>query len=208
MAVPFLQQVADYLLRQHKDTLESCCVVLPNKRASLFLKKHLAQAAGKPLWLPKIMGAEEFFAELSGLTVLEEIDLICRLYESYRVCYGEQAEAFEGFSKWAQLILQDFNEIDRYLADSHQLYENLRNIKEIENWSLGEEELTAQQQEYLAFMASMGQIYLHFNAQLLEKNQAYQGMVYRKAIEKFENTELISSYSRFLFCGFNAMNAA
>lgn len=208
MAVPFLQQVADHLLRQHKDTLESCCVVLPNKRAALFLKKHLASASDKTLWLPKILGAEEFFAELSELTVLEDIDLICRLYESYRICYGEKAEAFDAFSKWAQLILQDFNEIDRYLADSHQLYENLRNIKEIENWSLGEEELTAQQQEYLAFMASMGQIYSHFNAQLLEKNQAYQGMVYRKAIEKFENADLISAHSSFLFCGFNAMNAA
>ena len=200
--------MADHLLTQHKDTLESCCVVLPNKRAALFLKKHLAAVSGKTLWLPKILGAEEFFSELSELIVLEEIDLVCRLYESYRAYYGEKAEAFDSFSKWAQLILQDFNEIDRYLADSHQLYENLRNIKEIENWSLGDEELTEQQKEYLVFMASMGQIYTHFNAQLIKDNKAYQGMVYRKAIQKFENSELISAYSRFIFCGFNAMNAA
>ncbi len=200
--------MADHLLTQHKDTLETYCVVLPNKRAALFLKKHLASVSGKTLWLPKIMGAEEFFSELSELTVLEEIDLVCRLYESYRACYGEKAEAFDSFSKWALLILQDFNEIDRYLADSHQIYENLRNIKEIENWSLGEEALTEQQQEYLAFMASMGKIYSHFNAQLLENNQAYQGMVYRKAIQKFETAELLAAHSKFIFCGFNAMNAA
>ncbi len=208
MAVPFLKQVADHLLTQYKDTLESCCVVLPNKRAALFLKNHLANHAGTTLWLPKILGAEEFFAELSGLTVLEDIDLVCHLYESYRACYGENAEGFDAFSKWAQLILQDFNEIDRYLANPEQLYENLRNIKDIENWSLGEETLTAQQQEYLAFMAVMGRIYTHFNRQLRNKKQAYQGLVYREAVQCFETAELLNEHGTFIFCGFNAMNAA
>jgi len=208
MAVPFLKKVAEHLLQQHKDTLESCCVVLPNKRASLFLKNTWPLFSNKTLWLPKIMGAEEFFTELSELTVLEEIDLVCRLYESYRICYGENAETFDSFSKWALIILQDFNEIDRYLADPKQIYENLRNIKVIENWSLGEDELSEQQQSYLKFMASIGSIYEHFNAQLLAQNTGYQGMVYRKAIEKFENSKLVFSHSKFIFCGFNAMNAA
>ncbi len=181
---------------------------MPNKRAALFLKKHLASASGKTIWLPEIMGAEEFFVELSGLTVLEEIDLVCRLYDSYRVCYGDKAEAFDSFSKWALLILQDFNEIDRYLADPHQLYENLRHIKNIEHWSLGEEKLSEQQQAYLAFMESLGKIYTHFNAQLLKNNQGYQGMVYRKAIQSFENSALIATHTKFIFCGFNAINAA
>ncbi|HQQ94025.1 MAG TPA: PD-(D/E)XK nuclease family protein [Bacteroidia bacterium] len=208
MSVPFLRQVAGYILQAHKDTTDSLCLVLPNKRAGLFLRAHLSELAGKTIWMPRIMGAEEFFTELSDLKQAAEIDLLCHLYESYRACCGEKAENFGNFSKWGHLILQDFNEIDRYLADHRQLYENLHNIKTIENWSLGETELTGTQKDYLEFMASLARIYDHFNSALQNKGQAYQGMVYRRALEKVTQSNFTDSYSCVLFCGFNAMNKA
>src|SRR5690606_16461188 len=102
MATPFLRSIADYIYEQHKDTVEKLCIVMPNKRGALFLKQHLASAFGKSIWLPKIISAEELIAELSQLTVLEEIDLLCHLYESYKVCYGADAESFDSFAKWGQ----------------------------------------------------------------------------------------------------------
>jgi ATP-dependent helicase/nuclease subunit B len=208
MAKAFLRSVAEFIFKEHKDNAEKLCIVLPNKRGALFLKNHLSKVYQKTIWLPAIISAEELVAELSGLKVLEEIDLICHLYESYKKCYGEKSETFDSFAKWGQLILQDFNEIDRYLADPQQLYENLRDIKVIENWSLGEEKLTEHQTNYLQFMNSLGAIYKHLSAFLLENNWAYQGLAYRQAVHKQGNSQFADQFDKLLFCGFNALNAA
>lgn len=208
MANAFLKSVADYLHEHYKDNIEKLCIVLPNKRGALFLKNHLAASFGKTIWLPRIISAEELIADLSGLRTLEEIDLICHLYESYRFCYGAEAENFESFARWGQLILQDFNEIDRYLADSEQLYENLKDIKVIENWSLGEEKLSEYQENYLRFMNSLGAIYKHYSSFLLEKGWAYQGLAYKQAVANLPTNTFGQNYQRLIFCGFNALNAA
>lgn len=181
---------------------------MPNKRGALFLKNYLSLSFGKTIWLPEILSAEELIAELSGLKTLEEIDLVCHLYESYKTCYGKDAENFESFARWGQLILQDFNEIDRYLADSEQLYENLKDIKVIENWSLGEDNLSEYQQAYLKFMNSLGLIYKHFSSFLLSNNWAYQGLAYKESVANLSKSQFTEKYSKLIFCGFNALNAA
>ncbi len=160
------------------------------------------------MWLPSIQSAEEFIESLSGLKQADEIDLLAHLYESYLACMSTEPEPFDKFSKWGHLMIQDFNEIDRYLINSEQIYQNLRDIKEIENWSLGEKELTATQQNYLAFMSSIGNIYKHFNARLMSLGIGYQGLIYRQASEKFKEAEAIHTFDKILFCGFNALNAA
>lgn len=182
--------------------------MLPNKRGALFLKKHLAQSFAQTMWLPRILSAEELVEELSGLKLPEEIDLICLLYESYRACYGARAENFEGFARWGSLILQDFNEIDKSLANPAQLYDNLKDVKVIENWSLGQEPLTEHQKAYLDFMGSLGNIYRHYTHTLLQRGQAYQGLAYRHAVTLLEQSSFANNYDNILVCGFNALNAA
>lgn len=208
MAKPFLKLIAEYVHENYKDNLEQLCIILPNKRGALFLKNYLAQTYGKTIWLPTIISAEELITELSELKTLEEIDLICHLYDSYKICYGADAENFDSFAKWGQLILQDFNEIDRYLADSEQLYENLKDIKVLENWSLGAETLTEYQTNYLKFMNSLGPIYKHFSNFLLSKKWGYQGLAYKHAVLNFENIQYPKQFHKLIFCGFNALNAA
>ncbi len=208
MAKPFLKLIAEYVFENYKDNLEQLCIILPNKRGALFLKNYLAQTYGKTIWLPTIISAEELITELSGLKTLEEIDLICYLYDSYKICYGAEAENFDSFAKWGQLILQDFNEIDRYLADSEQLYENLKDIKVLENWSLGAETLSEYQTNYLKFMNSLGAIYKHFSNFLVSKNWAYQGLAYKYAVQNFDTNTYPDHFHKMLFCGFNALNAA
>ncbi len=208
MAQPFLRSVADYIFERYKDNVENLCIVLPNKRAALFLKNHLASVFSKTIWLPQIISAEELVEELSGLKTIEEIDLICHLYESYKKCYGQDAETFDSFAKWGQLILQDFNEIDRYLADSEQLYENLKDIKVIENWSLGAETLTEYQTNYLRFMNSLGAIYKNFSSLLIDKGWAYQGLAYKHAVKNISSSTYINQFHKIIFAGFNALNAA
>ena len=195
----FLYQVAQTIEQNYKRNLDGLLIVLPNKRGALFLKNHLAKVYKKTIWLPAIISAEDFISELSGLQNLEDVDLICRLYESYKLVCGDKAEPFESFVKWGNLILQDFNEIDRYLADAVSLYKNLRDIKEIENWSLSQEELTEFQINYINFMAQLGNMYEHFTAELLKNGEAYQGLGYREAVKKFENSYYQKPYSKILF---------
>ncbi len=208
MKEAFLKKVAEYIFINYKDNVEKLCIILPNKRGALFLKKYLANQFNKTIWLPKIISAEELIAELSELKIIEELDLICNLYESYKVCYGTDAEPFDSFVKWGQLILADFNEIDRYLADSKQIYTNLKDIKVIENWSLGEETLSEYQQKYLRFMESLGNIYEHYSSFLILNKWAYQGLAYKQAANNIQQNTFAYSFDKLLFCGFNALNAA
>lgn len=204
----FLYQVARYIEQNYKENPDKLCIVLPNKRGALFLKNHLAKVYKKTIWLPTIISAEDLISEFSGLQNLEDVDLICRLYESYKAVYGEQAEPFDSFAKWGNLILQDFNEIDRYLADAVSLYQNLKEIKEIENWSLAQDELSDFQKNYINFMRQLGEMYIHFTNELLKKNEGYQGLCYREAVKKFESSSYPQQFHKIIFCGFNALNAA
>lgn len=204
----FLRQVAQHLEQNYKEKLDELCIVLPNKRGALFLKHHLAKVYSKTIWLPTIISAEDLVSELSGLQNIEDVDLICRLYESYKAVYTDKAEPFDSFAKWGHLILQDFNEIDRYLVDAASLYTNLSNIKDIENWSLANEELSEFQKNYLEFMKHLGGIYSNFTKSLLEKNESYQGLSYREAVSKYERSPFVDRFHKIVFCGFNALNQA
>lgn len=205
---PFLQYIAQYIHEHHANDTEHLCVVLPNKRGALYLKQHLAKAFQKTIWLPSIISAEELVAELSGLQQADSIDLICDLYAVYVNILKDKAEPFEAFAKWGTLMLQDFNEADRYLVDTNSLYQNLKEIKEIENWSLSADSLTPTQQDYINFMHQMGSIYHEFSKVLLQKKQAYQGLMYRKAVEGYKESDYIKQFSQILICGFNALNKA
>ena len=205
---PFLQHIAQYVHEHHASGTEHLCIVLPNKRGALYLKQHLAKAFQKTIWLPTIISAEELVAELSGLQQADSIDLICDLYQVYVGILKEKAEPFDAFAKWGTLMLQDFNEADRYLVDTDSLYQNLKEIKEIENWSLSADSLTPTQQDYIDFMHQMGEIYKDFSKLLLHKKQAYQGLMYRKSVEGYKDNAYINQFSKILICGFNALNKA
>ena len=205
---PFLQYIAQYVAQHHPNDTERLCIVLPNKRGALYLKQHLAKAFQKTIWLPAIISAEELVAELSGLQQADSIDLICDLYAVYVSILKEKAESFDAFAKWGTLMLQDFNEADRYLVDTDALYQNLKEIKEIESWSLNAEKLTTTQQDYVDFMFQMGTIYKAFAEVLLQKKQAYQGLMYRKAVENYKGSGYLNQFSKVLICGFNALNKA
>ena len=205
---PFLMQIAKYIQEHHYNDTERLCIVLPNKRGALYLKKHLAKVFQKTIWLPTIISAEDLVAELSGLQQADSIDLICDLYSVYVSILKEKAESFDVFSKWGTMMLQDFNEADRYLVDTKALYQNLKEIKEIENWSLSAEKLTPTQQDYVDFMSQMGVVYEAYSKILIQKKQGYQGLMYRMAVQHCKDAPYIHQFSKLLICGFNALNKA
>ena len=123
-------------LRDKKLNFEDLQFILPSKRAGIFLKHQLAGLIDKPIFSPEIKSIEEFVEELSGLKVLSNIDLLFSLYSTYKsITRDGEVEPFESFSKWAQILLQDFNEIDRHLVEQNQIFDYLTAIVELNHWS-------------------------------------------------------------------------
>lgn len=205
---PFLELIARYISDNYQHSTEKLCIILPNKRGALYLKQHLAKVSNKTIWLPAIISAEDLVAELSGLAAIDSIDLVCELYDAYCEVMQDKAEPFDSFARWGNLMLQDFNEADRYLVDTQALYQNLREIREIENWSLNADTLTGTQHDYVSFMSDMGRIYDVFRGRLLAKKAGYQGLMYREAVEHYQGSPYIAQFEKLLVCGFNALNQA
>lgn len=203
----FLQYIAQELLKLPKDNLKQTVVVLPSRRASVFLKHYMSQNLEQPIWLPKLISIEDFIAEQSGLQVADNLSLQFRLYEVYRANPNkEDAESLEQFLQWSQTLLYDFNEIDRYLVDAKRLLTNLRGLKELEQWSLSEPDLSPFQQQYIRFFEHIYHWYEVFRKKLLEEGLAYQGMAYRQAAEQIHLQTL--THKEVWFVGLNALTTA
>ena len=208
----FLAKTAQHLIQTYGSSLSDCCIVLPNKRAGLFLKQELSKLIDKPIWLPPIIGAEELIEELSNTEIIDNLTQLFELYEVYKNI-EPLPETFEEFSKWGQILLHDFNEIDRYLIPTDAFFKTINEIRAIEVWNLGEHELSAIQLNYLAFWKQMGTLYEGFQQHLLSKNMAYQGKAFRLVAERLlENPttyiEQNIKWDKIIFVGFNALTLA
>lgn len=204
----FLELVAQHIHKNYSQQLDSLCVVLPNKRGGLYLKKHLANILNKPAWIPDIVSAEDFIEKISGLPTASELSITFSLYDAYCSVTESNAVSFEQFLRWAPQVMQDFNEIDRYLINHQTVFENLREIKEIESWSLAEEKLSTMQENYLAFMKNLGKVYELMKETALQNKEVWQGLSYRVAHENILLKGYTLPYKKVLFCGFNAVNLA
>ena len=204
----FINEVLSDLNSKNVD-FSKLTFILPSKRAGTFLINELSNLASQTLFAPQIYSIEEFVEELSELKKISNTELLFELYTSYKIVFGKKIERFESFSKWAQVLLQDFNEIDRYLINQTQIFNYLSAIQEINSnhWSL-EENKTTLIKNYLDFWYKLESIYLNFKENLLKKNIGYQGLIYRKAYNNIESYIQANSNKRIVFLGFNALNSA
>lgn len=204
----FLLKLAKEIHRQYPDDLKDICIVLPNRRASLFLKKYLAEVYQKTIWSPQIFATEDFISKHSGYNSIDNLELLFQFYAVYKNIEKEEAKSFDEFSKWAPTLLSDFNEIDNYLADAEKLFATINQIRALEIWNLGEKEPTPIQLQFIAFWEKLFPYYKTLKEQLHSKNLAYQGMAARYSAENIEHINAQLSYKKIFFAGFNALNKA
>ena len=188
-------------------TISESVFVLPSKRAGVFLKKELSKHYQTTFFFPKIISIEEFIEDVSGITTSGNLETLFAFYKVYAsIIPNELKESFESFSKWGQILLHDFNEIDRYGIDAKQFFANLSNIKQIENWSPNEEP-TELIKNYLDFWKNSHQYYNALQSELLQTNSGYQGLVYREASNQIGHY-IQNNKQHHYFLGFNALNAS
>jgi len=202
----FLEEVLRKVCQKH-DALEDLVFVLPSKRAGTFLRKAIAEIAEKTFFAPEILSIESFIEKISGLAYATGTQQLFTLYHAYLAQEPKGKDDFFTFSKWARTLLQDFNEIDRYLVDANELFSNLAAIQEINHWSL-QNGKTKMMEDYLRFWNKLEPLYHSFTSSLVELGLGHQGLVYRKACQGLEDYMERNSEKTFIFIGFNALNTA
>ncbi|MGB7393583.1 MAG: PD-(D/E)XK nuclease family protein, partial [Pricia sp.] len=202
----FLEEVVEKVKAKH-GSFENLVFVLPSKRAGSFLKNYLARSAGRTFFAPEIYSIESFIEKISGLAYASGTQQLFTLYQTYLAQNPVPRDNFHTFSKWGQTLLQDFNEIDRYLINAGKLFDNLSAIQEVEHWSL-QSEKTQMMQDYLSFWNNLESLYSDFNQTLLNQGLGHQGLVYRTACEKLNEYLEMHPDRTFVFLGFNALNTA
>lgn len=204
----FLEKLATSILSGHPDTMHQVCVLLPNRRAGVFLKKHLAARLQSPAFAPAIYSIEDFVISHMGLNQADQLILLWELYVCYKEMAGDAAQSFEEFLKWGSVLLQDFEDVDMYLADAAALFNYLSEAKAIELWNPGKTSLSSGQTKYLNFYRSLKELYAAFAVHLEMNGLTRKGNAYRKLAENAETQLASLRWSHFIFAGFNALTPA
>lgn len=214
----FLEYIAEDIIRKYGSDLSHVAVVFPNKRASLFLNSHLAKLSDKPIWSPAYMTISDLFRENGQHTVADPIKLVCDLYKSFVAITGSN-ESLDHFYSWGQLLLADFDDLDKNMADADKVFANLRDIHEYDDVShltdeqrqaikrffknFSDDQDTILKQRFLNIWSKIGAIYHDFNHRLAEQGLVYEGALYRQVAENLSASSDNSQYHTYLFVGFN-----
>ncbi len=202
----FLKYVLEDL--QNKDvSIETCTFILPSKRSGTFLKKHITTTLDKSCFSPEILSIEDFVSQIADISSATSIELLLTLYSVYKKQPLESHDDFNTFLKWGQTLLQDFNEIDRYLIPAGNILNYLSAIKELDHWSL-QSHKTELVQNYLQLWKGLESLYNSFTMTLLKQKRGYQGLVYREAVNKLADYSKTMKDNPLVFIGFNALNTA
>ena len=212
----FLEYIAEDILRKYGSDLSRVAVVFPNKRASLFLNSQLARLSDKPIWSPAYMTISDLFREYGKLTVADPIKLVCDLYKSFVTITGSN-ESLDHFYSWGQLLLADFDDLDKNMANADKVFANLRDIHEYDDVShltdeqreaikrffrnFSDDQDTILKQRFLNIWSKIGSIYHDFNERLAKQGLAYEGALYRQVAENLHPSA--TTYETYLFVGFN-----
>ena len=204
----FLEKISERLLSKFPKSMEDIAVILPNKRAIVFLKSYLAKRIDNPIFLPQFFSIEEFIESLSGLKVIDNVSLQFYLYQSYLRSSSSKKDSFDDFLQWSSMLLHDFNEVDRNMVDAEAIFANLQDVKKLENWnmedwSLSEESLTDSQHKFIDFYNGIYNWYTDFNKNLKKEKVAYQGMAYREAVNQLNRSKI--PWNQIWFVGLNAL---
>ena len=229
---PFLDQVA----RHYYDAggVEDCCFVFPNRRATVFFRKYLGECVARDrrvMRVPELVTMDDFFQRLSGLEKTDPVHLLLELYDCYKPLYeagGGRAEELDEFIFWGDVLLSDFGDVDKFLADPERLFPNIADLRAMQDdFSYLSAEQAEALRSFLSHFRTGGEykeafrriwdillpLYRTFGARLREKGMAYDGQAYRSVAEQLRQTpaaDLLSAcypnIHKFVFVGLNALN--
>lgn len=204
----FLNKLAKVIIADYSDDFSDLVVILPNRRAKVFLIDELKKETTTTIFSPEIISIEDFVQNIAGIRSIDSVELLFEFYNVYLSVTEKDQESFETFANWAKTLLQDFNEIDRYLLEPDKILKYLENIKEVEHWAVDIDKRTDLIDKYLIFWKKLPLYYHSLYNYLLNKGIGYQGLIYREAVDNLNHFAETIKDKKFLFAGFNALNHA
>lgn len=223
--IPFLQNVAKTYYKTYGKDISNFIFVFPNRRAGIFFQYYLSQAAKQPVFSPEILTISDLFERLSSYKKADKIEMLFLLYDIY-ISLSNSSESFDEFLYWGEILLNDFDDIDKYLVDAKQLFSNIHDLKEIDAgfgfltteqveairrfWSnflpVGEND---KKKDFLEMWQVLFQLYSSLRENLCRKGQAYEGMIFREVAEKYsKDLTVFLPFEKIIFVGLNAHSKA
>ena len=213
----FLQQIVDDIPPEKLSELKDWCYVFPSKRAGLYFENLLtARFRGKTYFSPSILGIEDFVNVCSGQKPGDEITLVFLLYKVYKELNPNLE--FEKFYSWGQILLADFDEIDRNLIDANQLYKGLTSVKEIDEVFGENEEMKEAYKKFVSLFNSDSNTELssrfvknwkdvHMAYTRFDDVMADEGIFHTgKLLKQLAESEPVYPFAKLIFAGFNALS--
>lgn len=219
----FLEELAAEVLTHYSDKMDGLTLVFPNRRAGLFFQQHLARQLNQPVWSPTVLTLEEFVQNLSTTKKADTLLLVFELFVIYKKLAPTE-ESFDKFFFWGEMLLNDFDAVDKYLIDARVLFTNISQLNEYGNsldflspeqinvvqefWQSFGTTRSRQQQEFIAIWEILPQVYALFRERLQSLGIGYDGMLFREVAEKCKALQLDHQFEHIVFAGFNALNPA
>lgn len=222
---PFLYQVATLFYQQYGAEIHRLAFVFPNRRAGLFFQKYLSEISEMPLFSPSILTINDLFMQLSGKHPADKIQMLFRLYELYKQRSGS-SESFDEFIYWGEMLLNDFDDIDKYMVDARMLFRNVSDLKSLDddfNY-LSPEQVQAirsfwssfypkgdspNQQHFLELWEILYDLYAGLRTSLAKDGCGYDGMIFREVVEQLEKEPMSDfPFDQVVFVGLNALSVS
>ena len=127
----FLYRIANTFYKNYEVQISDFTFVFPNRRAGLFFQHYLSEIAAKPIFSPTILTINDCFAAASSWQSADKLSMLFRLYRIY-IEHSKRDETFDSFVFWGEMLLSDFDDVDKYCVDAKQLFTNITELKQID----------------------------------------------------------------------------
>lgn len=234
---PFLKQIARVYAENEAESLIDYCFVFPNKRSAVFFRKFMDEALPSPHIQPEIITISRFVSDLSPLSEASRYEQLFTLYTEYKKLSADISD-FDQFLFWGEMLINDFNDVDRYLVNAEALFVNVKRLKEINSNYLTPEQLEIihrywgderpaeyvdqfwahihpdqsthpTQEKFLKLWEVLLPLFNGFKHELELKGLSTQGMFYRNAVERLSTAnDTPLHYKRYIFVGFNVLSTS
>ena len=153
----------------------------------------------------------------------DRLSMLFRLYRIFIQQSGSE-ESFDSFAFWGEMLLSDFEDVDKYRIDARQLFSNVTELKEIDRMFniFSEKQIEAikqfwknfipvtegkTQEDFIATWKILLPVYEQFRTELLRDGIATEGMISRDVADRLKNKVHIPEFDgkQFVFVGFNAL---
>ncbi len=233
---PFLKQVAEVYARNEQERLGEYCFVFPNKRSATFFSHYLSESIERPAMMPAVSTIADFVADFSPYVEANRYEQLFTLFNAYRDQPGVETD-FDRFLFWGEMLVNDFNDVDRYLVSPEALFVNVKRLREISSNYLtpeqqrvierfwGEESPHSHvthfwnhinydddhpnQAKFMKLWEVLLPLYHEFNDRLASRGLTGSGMLYRNAVDMLASDyDTQLRYARYIFVGFNVLSTS